>query len=331
MKKKILLTFDYELFFGSKSGTPDECILVPTNKLLTIFREHNIKGTFFIDVLYYMRLLESDATISDALKIKDQLQAIVAQGSRIELHLHPHWLEAKYVHGEWQFPTYGKFRLQSLSDQKISELFNLGTQILEDIARHVSPEYKVIAFRAGGFCVQPFDMLKKGFTDNKIIVDSSVAPGLFEKSGPRRYDFRDIADSSFYSFTDDPTFPNRNGIFYELPIAIYRITFLSKVLKKIIRLLYGPHDLAAGNGIGIYAQGCWWNKLLPEIRMITLDGAINPNELERQITSSTRDAITVIAHPKSLTNSSFECIVNLSLKRYKFLDIKDMLQKHFNA
>lgn len=42
-------------------------------------------------------------------------------------------------------------------------MFVEGTNLLTNIAREVDSEYKIVAFRAGGWAVQPFDKLKKGF------------------------------------------------------------------------------------------------------------------------------------------------------------------------
>lgn len=326
MKKKIILTFDYELFFGNKSGTPERCLLEPTDKLLATFNKYSIKGTFFIDVLYYMRLLESQVTIGMAQKIKEQLQAIVAQGSRIELHLHPHWLDAEYVEGEWMFPSYKKYRLQSLTEEEISKLFSTGTQILEEIARQVIPEYKVMAFRAGGFCIQPFNFLKQGFLNNNIIVDSSVAPGLFEENDSRKYDFRLAPDLSCYTFSDNPNEFNRGGHFIELPISTYKVNLVSKCLAKVIKMFQGKPVVHAGDGVGIPLRRAWWNKFLSEVRMITLDGHICPDEFIRQINASKRDIVTVIAHPKSLSSFSFECIDRLAKTGYSFVDIKHVCE-----
>ena len=53
MKKNILLTFDYELFLGSRSGTVDNCLIIPTSKILEVLKRHGAKAVFFIDTSYY--------------------------------------------------------------------------------------------------------------------------------------------------------------------------------------------------------------------------------------------------------------------------------------
>ena len=51
-KKNFLLTFDYELFLGSQSGTAQNCLIIPTNKLLALLSETKSNAIFFIDILY---------------------------------------------------------------------------------------------------------------------------------------------------------------------------------------------------------------------------------------------------------------------------------------
>ncbi len=54
----IFLTYDYELFFGEESGSVDKCMIEPTNELLKIAKEFNIKMTFFVDIGYLIKLKE---------------------------------------------------------------------------------------------------------------------------------------------------------------------------------------------------------------------------------------------------------------------------------
>ena len=42
-KKKIILSFDYELFFGDKSGTVQKTLIEPTNALLDTMDKAGLK------------------------------------------------------------------------------------------------------------------------------------------------------------------------------------------------------------------------------------------------------------------------------------------------
>ena len=55
--RKILITLDYELFFG-QSGSIEKSIIEPTEKLLSILDRFNIKASFFVDSGYILKLKE---------------------------------------------------------------------------------------------------------------------------------------------------------------------------------------------------------------------------------------------------------------------------------
>ena len=54
----VYFTFDYELFFGSNSGTVQNCILKPTYELIKIAEKHNVKFVFFVDSGFLIKLDE---------------------------------------------------------------------------------------------------------------------------------------------------------------------------------------------------------------------------------------------------------------------------------
>lgn len=86
------------------------------------------------------------------------------RGHRIELHIHPHWVNAVYNgDGTWNYDDYSHYSLYSFTEDEVTSMFKEGTELLNKIAHKVDPNYKVIAFRAGGWTVQPFSKLKKDF------------------------------------------------------------------------------------------------------------------------------------------------------------------------
>ena len=80
-----LITLDYELFFGDKSGTVDNCILKPTDKLLAVLDKHNIKGTFYVDVGYLSRSDELGYDQESTELVKKQLQFLTKQGHDMDV------------------------------------------------------------------------------------------------------------------------------------------------------------------------------------------------------------------------------------------------------
>jgi len=175
MKKRIILSYDYELFFGDRSGTVQKSLIEPTNQLLDAMDSVGFKGNFFIDwqMIKYLSMEDDNRCKQDYDAIVNQLKDIVHRGHRIELHIHPHWVDAKYNgDGTWNFNEFEHYSLNSFTKDEITEMFVGGTNLLESIAREVEPDYKIVAFRAGGWAVQPFDMLKEGFIKAGIKVEA---------------------------------------------------------------------------------------------------------------------------------------------------------------
>lgn len=50
--RTIILSYDYEIFFGDKSGTIEKTLIVPTNFLLNKMDELEIKGNIFYRLSY---------------------------------------------------------------------------------------------------------------------------------------------------------------------------------------------------------------------------------------------------------------------------------------
>ena len=116
--KEIILTIDYELFLGKETGSVKECMIEPTEKLALILEKNGSKMTVFWDILHYYRLLELENNYSelkqDRILIEEQILDLARRGHDIQLHLHPHWLDAKYENSKWNF-NYERFKLHNLS------------------------------------------------------------------------------------------------------------------------------------------------------------------------------------------------------------------------
>ncbi len=323
--KNILLTFDYELFFG-KSGTLKKCILEPVQELIDFFEAHHIQATFFVDILYYLCMVKNEPTSADSRKIKEQLQLLVSKGHRIELHLHPHWLDADYHNNEWIFKDYRCYRLQNLPEEKIFELFQEGVKTLESIAREVEPDYKVIAFRAGGFCIQPFEKLERAFINCGLLVDSSVVPHMSGASNTHYYSFINAPEIEFYKFKQDPIIADSSGRFYEIPITTYRKRLSDKINIKFERIFRKSHFKIFGDGIGIWVKYSFWRKFIPTFEMLTLEST-TPDLLIKNINRNKQRMINIISHPKNLSKNSFYALERLSNNGFEFLNINQAIDR----
>ncbi len=324
--KKILLTFDYELFLGDKSGTAEKCIINPVEELIHIFKKLGIKATFFVDILYYLKCLEKRETQNQAEKLKQNLIKLVENNHRIELHLHAHWLDAIYEQGEWKFEEYRYFRLHNLPQEKITELFVSGVNALEKIAREVKPDYKVIAFRAGGWCIQPFEKIKKGFIKSGIKIDSSVLPGIKGKSLTHEYDFVTAPKAPIYKFNNNVLIKDDDGEFSEIPVTTYSVNIFKKIINRFKTKLpnYKQSDIY-GDGKGRGTVNKSFFQKLKEPRKASLDIKYTPflNELKSFIKRK-QGVINVVSHPKTLTPLSFDAIEFMAENGCEFITFQDL-------
>ena len=323
IRKKIILTFDYELFFGKECGTLDNCILKPTDKIIEVCKKNHIRTTFFVDVLYYQKLLEF-GLMDQAMAIKKQLQRLIKNSHRIELHLHPHWLDATWDGEKWLFKSYRYYRLHNLHEKAMKKLFRDGVKILQDIAKPVDENYKVLAFRAGGWCIQPFQKLRKAFLESGIKVDSSVAYGIKGQSAVHRFDFTDVPDKNYYFFSENIEEENKAGEFLEIPITTYKKTpkiIALKVIKKMTsKFIKSKKYRIFGDGTGIPMKRTPFH-LFIGYNMFTLEG-MHPFELKVLLKESQKKLVNFISHPKGMSLTSIDTLQYLN--NFDCITLKDV-------
>ena len=216
----IYLTFDYELFLGRETGDAESCLIRPTDELLRLARAAGKKMVFFIDSGYLLKLEEYKAKNPQAARdysiVMRQLDTLREEGHSLQLHIHPHWEDSYYVGDKWVLKT-ERYRLHDFSEREIEEIVFRYKKVLTDIVGD-----RVFAFRAGGWCLQPFAKIKAALEKNAIWLDSSVFPGGSSLSDTHYYDYRGAPRSTKWNFDDDPIVENSKGFFVELPIASHR-------------------------------------------------------------------------------------------------------------
>lgn len=318
--KKIYLTFDYELFFGKSSGSLEKCVLNPTNELLNELKKHRILATFFIDAIYIEKLLEYKL-FDDYIAIKKQIQQMVMQGHRVELHLHTHWYDAKRENGEWIFSDYSHYRIHSYSQEEIERIFDNSTKILYDIILEVDKNYKLQSYRAGGWCIEPFEKIKNSLKKHSLFYDSSAIFDVKSSSKIHHFDFSNIPNKCFYRFSDNVYTENLNGEFVEIPTSVFYRGLIFKILNKI--LLKFSDSKIFGNGSGLSAnKPSLFERFKKAPRIFSLE-SISSHLINSAIKKSKNRHIVFTSHPKSLSKESLKCIERMANKHI-FLTFKDI-------
>lgn len=251
MKIALVLTNDWELF-GDGSGDYFEVQHKPLQELLALSGTYNSKITLMAEVMQQFYHLDAVKDYPKAKEITESWESIIIesikQGHDVQLHLHPQWHNAKFGIDGWKLDMSG-WKLSSHESDTIETLIKRGNEYLESLIKPVRPEYNCMAFRAGGYGIQPEKEIIGVLKANGFIGDTSVSKGL---SSPDMYDFRDAPSNIIPWYTTGDSLCS-NGSIEEglLELPIYSINkHHSLVLKKFSPKLYYSHafDTEISNG-----------------------------------------------------------------------------------
>ena len=309
--KKILFTFDYELFLGENSGSVSECLLNPTTQIADLLGKYGYKAIFFVDTTYLLRLqemaAEHPAAAADFALVQAQLRRLWAQNHAICPHIHPHWADATYhAHSNtWQLSELKKYRFHALTPHERAQVFERSIAILKQIL----PQNQPNAYRAGGWCIQPFADFLPFFKAFGIKYEFSVLPQMRNLTNAQYYDFLEVPPKNSYNFEQDVCVEDPSGSFTQYAISTICVgearRFLGKILNKCLWRL-GYKSFGKGEGVlpeAINDQ----NKPKNNHEMIAielLNWAMLPaynDFLDKN------DYMQFISHPKMLTKHNIWC------------------------
>jgi len=295
---KIAITWDYELFFGERSGSVEHCMLEPTNRLLTLADKYNIPFTFFPDAGCLIKF-EEQADCHQALeKIKLQIRSWDAKGHETGLHIHPHWEKSIWKDGLWQHDL-SHYKLSDFAAEEASRIVEHYAGYMNTILTHPLKSY-----RAGGWCAQPFAPVAESMKKMGIRLDSSVFKGGKNTTSPYQYDYTASPNAAHWQFTEDPAVFDSEGAFTEIPIASmnYSPLFFWK-LFALGRLNPKQHK-PIGNGVPAKGGGSKKELLTRSRRLcVSADGYFSTqlNRALRKAQRANEPFLVVIGHPKALT------------------------------
>ena len=306
---KIYLTFDYELYFGERTGSVENCIINPTRLLKEVADKHQIKLVQFVDVGFILALekykVQYPQLTADYDAITNQVRTLYNEGHDIRLHIHPHWEDCKYNGQKWEMDV-SRYKLADFNKDEISDILHRYKSKLEELTEKGAQ----FTFRAGGWCIQPFEILRDEFIKHGVLVDSSVFQNGHYESTQYNYDFRNACLKSKWKFNADPC-KEEEGPFTEIPIGtIFNSPLFYWRLFLLGRLNPYKHK-PLGDGVPVSAPGQRF-KLLTRWthNTISVDGynaALLSRGL-RQYQRLKKEELVVIGHPKALTRFGLEAL-----------------------
>ena len=238
--KQLILTVDYELFFGDDAGTVENCMIRPVKRLMEVLEVYGGKMTVFWDILHFYRLKQLEDEVDDLRfdreLIQKQIQELLIHGHDVQMHIHPHWLDARWENRKWRF-TYERFAIHRLWDngdaENIETIMGCITQsrlLMEEVCQAVMPHYKVRVFRAGGYRVEPFERLAEALSSNNIKVDASAAFGMKSYETQFSFDFSHLPAYLYYRFDSSVLRHSLEGSFWEFPKETIKVPWYMRFI-----------------------------------------------------------------------------------------------------
>lgn len=191
----VIITFDYEIFFGKNNASEEDILFKPTIELMNLLEKYGLSGTFFADVLSVDAYRRSNPSNDYPLRFEAQIGEMISRGHDVQLHIHPHWITAQFKQeiGQWEIDP-KTYRIHAFMDDRkygrsADEIITSGVSYLCETLKPVDDTYECYAYRAGGYCIQPEEELFKVLAENGIEIDSSVCIGKKLYSEAHYFDF----------------------------------------------------------------------------------------------------------------------------------------------
>lgn len=220
MRGHLILTVDYEIF-GNGLGCVDSCVTNPAERLARLCETYNAPLTFFVEVLEFIAMEKDIRTRQYAEAVIGQLKGLVCKGHDAQLHLHPQFVNAEWDGKIWKVSD--KWRCGDLSEEEILRLVVQGKAWLQERVFDSPEGNQCLAFRAGGWCIQPSQLVLKALHQAAFLIDSTVAPGLQNSTPGEWCEFRRAPKKAWWRISKDVCLEAEEGKLFEVPIVTGKI------------------------------------------------------------------------------------------------------------
>lgn len=348
-----IITLDYELF-GDGSGNVFTHMIDPTKKILGILDDNNIKSTIFFEIVEYLKLKEEwdngntmGYTSNPIWAIENQIQSAAKNGHDIQLHIHPQWLNAKYINNKWKVDN-NNWRLgdfHGVDGLKIKDLLKLGKVALENLIKPVVPDYECIGLRAGGYNIMPSKEIYLAMREIGLKYDSSIFPGGYENSTLSKYDYRKVSLFFDYWWADELDMRVESIVkkeIVEIPIFSLPIARWKKVLNfsKIKSFFLTEHSAVSSVSKEKLNQNNLNGKIkfLIEKQVYTWDFCMFSPALHKKLVnyitslpSGKRNTFVLIGHPKNFqSKKNLERFLKIIRNKRYFSSFKTLNEIYAN-
>lgn len=260
---------------GNGSGDPRVLQFEPMRRLIAIFNRFGIRGSFNVEVMQQLGFREWQDRFPELRELADEWETAVVecygQGHDVQLHIHPQWVGAEYLDGQWRLAS--DWSLLNYPAEQIRQLLQKGKEFLESLLRTVNPNYRCISYRAGSWCIAPSPFTMSILSELGFVFDTSIVGGLHDDTKHVKLDYRwceesflpfypDMADARRVSGQEQPIVCVPTNHFLATPSQALRRDAgqASRALRQKVRtLMRGRNPSASAGGRGSSA-GEWTNK-----------------------------------------------------------------------
>ncbi len=249
---KILIGFDYEMFLGENHASHKEILTDTTNQILELLKANNVTATLFADVCCVLQHKKYGLTefVND---IEEQLKQAQKDGFDVQLHIHSNWLNSSYDNNRWDIAAKG-YRIHEFGfdENGACKIIKDGVEYLKDTLSDENSDYKCVAYRAGGYSLQPHSELVRILRSNGILIDSSVCRHLYITSNTNNYDFRNVPSQMNWWLTPDKDFAyegsKEEGGLFEVPVCSDNNSLFKRLFWKREKILLASYGWPDRNG-----------------------------------------------------------------------------------
>ncbi|MEM9172457.1 MAG: hypothetical protein AAGA84_07115 [Pseudomonadota bacterium] len=304
--KSVVLSQDYELFFQD-SGSIEACLIRPCDWLLAFAREHDARMTFFVDIgmVDCMRAFQSVPAVRKMYDVVcAHIEALGKAGHEIALHIHPHWEESRWSDNGWDFSG-ARYRLDQFATDQAQDIVRRYGQLLQQLT-----DQPLQSYRAGGFCIEPFEIIKPELARLGIFTDSSIVPGACLKDNEKGFDFRYVPDSAYWFFEDSPRREVAAGEFLEIPVSTTTLPFFhywQRMFERLTRRKPPAGEAAQGVSKRLGSKEII-RRLLGAGRVseLSVDGPKAPQLTSQEHDQTFAPFCQVMGHPKLVTPAALQ-------------------------
>lgn len=168
MKAVGIVTLDYEDYGRALDKVnPIRNVIDPTYRIADFFETYQIPLTLFVNVTEVMAYERYDLPAAQA--YTSQLCDLHKRGHDIQLHFHPQWLDYSRKGDQWLNESPIPYATQPLDHSQWYDALVSCRDWLTEITKKAP-----IAYRAGGYCIEPLNINMQVLSQVGIKCDSSL-------------------------------------------------------------------------------------------------------------------------------------------------------------